>query len=123
MKYHAFGKINLNQVVNIVLQPRGVEALRKHYRKMLLPAPEHAVGDTYSGPLWEVMVIFGGSCFMGPEPPFETTFEIEGFPHESWQRHRESQAAGQARESKEIHGSEDSERSFASLQLRRHDPH
>ena len=70
-------QINLNQTCRVVLQQRGVDGIRDYYHGLDMDAPDYSVGDVYEAPLWEIMSILGTHCFMGPVPPFETTFEID----------------------------------------------
>lgn len=72
-------KINLNQECTVVLQQRGVEAINKYWTFLELTPPIYRVGDSYTAPLWDIMTVFGSECYMGPMPPFETTFDIEPF--------------------------------------------
>jgi hypothetical protein len=69
-------EVNINTKCTVVLKERGVMAINKHYSDRNLKPPKvkvYQVGDEYRGPLWDIMHVFGESCFMGPEPPFETT--------------------------------------------------
>ncbi len=73
--------VNINTQVRIKLLPRGIEQHRRHFYALGLdPAtyrtPPDADGyERYS--LWEIMHVFGPACYMGPEPPFETTMLFE----------------------------------------------
>ena len=71
-------EINANQMCSVTLRKRGVIAINGHYLALgMVPPKTYKVGDSYEGALWEIMLIFGSSCFMGPEPPFETALSIK----------------------------------------------
>jgi hypothetical protein len=70
--------ININDNVRIKLQPRGMQAYRNYIESLGLKVEDYPLSINQQDgcvrmPLWEVMQIFGPSCFMGPQPPFETT--------------------------------------------------
>jgi hypothetical protein len=70
-------EINMNQQCIVTLNKRGIEALESYFKNLQLEQPKkYEVGDKYKSALWDVMNIFGPYSFMGPVPPFETTFEI-----------------------------------------------
>jgi hypothetical protein len=66
----------MNDECKITLQQRGLDAIREYYERLNLEVPHYEIGDTYTGPLWEVMNIFGSKTYMGPPPPFNTEIEI-----------------------------------------------
>lgn len=75
--------VNLNQKCRIRLFERGIKAYEKYYADLRLEPPTKLkVGDIYEEELWEIMLIFGSYCYMGPKAPFETTFLILG----RWQK-------------------------------------
>ena len=69
-------RVNLNDVCEVVLQERGVEAIRRYYGRLGMTPPDYEVGDVFRTQLWEVMLIMGRACSMGPEPPFETEITL-----------------------------------------------
>lgn len=72
-----FTHCNVNSRCRVILNRRGVEAMRAHYEALKLPTPDVFVGQYHEMKLWEAMHIFGPAWFMGTEPPFEPWFEIE----------------------------------------------
>lgn len=71
--------LNINDKVRFKMLRRGWEAWNRYYTKLNLPVTELPVDeDGWSElPLWELMLVVGPACYMGPEPPFETSIEFE----------------------------------------------
>jgi len=70
---------NINHYVFVRLTERGHQVHRRSYEQLGIPAPEikEDVDGWSRWQLWDLMSIFGASCFMGPKSPFETTIRIE----------------------------------------------
>jgi hypothetical protein len=77
-------QVNMNDQCEVVLQERGVRAIRAHYEWLRMEPPHVEVGGVFRTQLWNLMLIMGRSCYMGPPPPFETWFTV----HESVARKR-----------------------------------
>lgn len=72
--------INVNQQCTVILWARGIDIINKHYDRLFIERPkQYYVGDEFSGPLWEIMHIFGDGTYMGPEPPFDPVIKIQEF--------------------------------------------
>ena len=77
-------RININQKVKLKISARGVKVFDEHHKKLGLdPTPYREMATRGQEPgiyglqLWEAFHIFGSVCFMGSEPPFGPTIEIE----------------------------------------------
>lgn len=71
-------KVNLNTKTTIVLRKRGVEIYNAYHRNLGVdPLKVVSVGDRYTGELWDIMNIFGSSCYMGSDLPFNIDLEID----------------------------------------------
>ncbi len=69
--------ISSHDICRITLRQRGVDAIREHYFRIGLRPPRVNPGDPFTGPLWEIMQIFGSKCFGCGNPPFDTTLQVE----------------------------------------------
>lgn len=68
-------RVNLNQQVSVKLTPKGIELYSARYTNLhFLPSPLQ--NNTWSGPLWDAMHLFGPGMVMGGNPPIETNIVI-----------------------------------------------
>jgi hypothetical protein len=65
---------NVNHKVKARLTSRGREIQTRYFQLSDGPQPDSEGWRTYQ--MWELMLIFGQHCYMGPEPPFETNIRI-----------------------------------------------
>jgi hypothetical protein len=65
---------NVNHNVKARLTSRGREIQTRYFQLSDGPQPDSEGWRTYQ--MWELMLIFGQHCYMGPEPPFETNIRI-----------------------------------------------
>jgi hypothetical protein len=69
-------EFNTNDYVWVRLQKRGLDAIAADPLEAACHAHRKSVDGWTRWQLWQLMSTLGHLCFMGPEPPFETTIRF-----------------------------------------------